>query len=96
MPKEKAIDKLQDDQVVALSNFIHDQGRGWKAALDTAWTKGRYPAGVDAPALQRLRNGAGPSVVMKLRPAVVHEAAIAVLAAREQTDVKLNSVVAGE
>jgi hypothetical protein len=96
MPKEKAIDKLQDDQVIALSKFIHDQGRGWKDALDTAWTSGRYPGGVNVPALQRLRNSVGPSVVMTLRPAVVHDAANAVLAAREQADVPSNSVVAGE
>lgn len=84
MPREKAIDKLSDKQVVALAKFIDDNGRNWRGRLDSAWTTGHYPTGADIPTLQQLRNNDGPEKIQPLEVRDIRLAARKVIEAGTQ------------
>lgn len=82
MPREKAIDKLSDAQVVAIAKFIDSNGRNWRGRLDGAWTTGSYPPGSDIPTLQQLRNNEGPTRIAHVTTSEIKAAAQLVMAAR--------------
>lgn len=74
------LDKIRDEEVLALDQLIDLYGpRGWKNELRSAWENGRYSSAIDdAPALQRLRNRLGPSVLSSLGTTDVRNEAVAI------------------
>lgn len=58
---------LPPEEIGAVIDFASKNGRNWKSALRECWMSGQYPADVDAPALQRVRNAAGPSWLISFR-----------------------------
>lgn len=75
MSRTKRIDQLEDSEVITLATFIAHVGGRWRQILGHAWETGDYPRAVDAPALQRLRNARGPSLVLSLKTAEIQATA---------------------
>lgn len=81
--KETLIDKLNDDQVIALSNYIKQEGeRKWRDSLNDAWMYDRYTgeARKYSHLLQQIRNKdfgkfGGPTFITKITAQEVHAAA---------------------
>jgi hypothetical protein len=84
MPRTKALDKLTDTQVVALSRFIVLTPSRWRAKLGRAWESGEYPhdSTLNTAALQQIRNKNGVSLIGRLNAAEIHTAAAEVAAAK--------------
>ena len=80
--KQKAIDQLSDDQVLALARWIGDHTpRTWKSRLDEAWMRAGAGVANYAPELQQIRDNGGPSLLAKLKTADILREGSAVAAA---------------
>jgi hypothetical protein len=53
------------EQLQALKDFARLHGRTWKSQLRESWMSGIYPFGVDTASLQQVRNGFGPSWLVR-------------------------------
>jgi hypothetical protein len=69
--RARAIDKLTDDQVLALARWIRAHRRAWRARLDAAWQRAGEGVAHYSPELQQIRNNGGPSLIQRLRSADV-------------------------
>jgi len=82
MPREKAIDKLSDSEVLALSLWITARPRSWRRDLVAAFeVSGQGVTGYTSE-LQRIRNRLGASFLARLDTAEVLKAGEAVARAR--------------
>lgn len=61
------INKLTDEQVDALLQWAHRNGRTWKSSLRDAWMTGDYGGFEDANFLQQVRNNLGPAWLVRYR-----------------------------
>jgi hypothetical protein len=84
--RTKPIDELSGSQVLALSRYATQRGRGWKAQLLAAWESSGTDAPNYTPELQQIRNHHGPELVTKVRTREVLEAGAQVAAARSEPD----------
>lgn len=83
MKRDKAIDIVSDDHVLALDAFIAKVGARWRKPLNTAWESGNYPPDTESPAvLTQIRDKHGSALILKLRTVEVQETAKAVRLAR--------------
>ena len=60
--------KPNTEQLEALQQFAHRNGRTWKSVLRQAWMTGQYPVDCDcydSNLLQQVRNAFGPSWLMR-------------------------------
>lgn len=83
MNRTKAIDRLKDSHVLALSRYIQQRGRNWKKDLLVAWEGGTERAPNYTPELQQIRNVHGPQLIRKLRTSEILNAGAEVAAVRD-------------
>ena len=82
MPREKAIEKLSDSEVLALSLWITARPHSWRSALLAAFeVAGEGVTGYTAD-LQRIRNRHGPEILNRLAATEVLKRGEAVARAR--------------
>lgn len=58
---------LTSEQVAALKAFAAEYGRNWKSELRQCWMSGIYPSGCNSASLQLIRNGFGPSWLVRFK-----------------------------
>lgn len=59
-----------DEQIDALRQFAHCNGRNWKATLRHCWESGNWdacPSHVEAGYLQQVRNTLGPTWLVRYK-----------------------------
>lgn len=59
--------QLTAEQQQALRAFAKKHGRYWKQELRWCWETGRYEDSDDSASLQQVRNGFGPSWLVRFR-----------------------------
>ena len=67
----KPLEPITPEQLEAINRFARENGRTWKSNLRHAWETGRYDdhgAGEYSHLLQQVRNGLGPSWLVRFKP----------------------------
>lgn len=81
MKREKAIDRLNDDQVLALARWQAANGSRWRDELRKAWEKAGAGVLGYAPELQQIRNMGASSIINNIKNDDLREAGEQVAAA---------------
>lgn len=59
--------KLTNEQMDAIQQWAHRNGRNWKSELRQAWMTGDYGTFEQSNYLQQIRNSFGPSWLVRFR-----------------------------